>query len=151
MKPYNITRRIGNDQYQRPRRTITEKLTLDEIENKLEDYVPIPDIYKVPLGTHLRYFSIKKNMNGEKIRLFRMGGMLNKNKGLPDYVVLSNGKSSWCVQVKTTEFYRKMTFQEIKDEYEETIDDYKNENDKLKIKIAQLTNMIRRHPPSGRY
>ena len=62
MKPYNTTRRIGNDQYQRPRKTITEKLTPEEIEKKLEDYIQVPDIYKVPLGTHLRYFSIKRNM-----------------------------------------------------------------------------------------
>jgi len=143
MKQYKSTKRIGGDQYIRPRKTITEKLTPHEIENKLEDYTPAPDIYKIPLGTHLRYFSIK-NINGQKKKLFRMGGILNNNRGLPDYVVLSNGKSSWCAQVKTTEFWRKMTIQEIKDDYEEVIDEYKNENDKLKRMVMQMKEMLRR-------
>ena len=63
--------------------------------------------------------------------------------------MLSNNKAVWSVQVKNATFFRKMTLQEIKDDYDDTIDEYekkiqalttlakklKAENDQLKKKI----------------
>ncbi len=61
--------------------------------------------------------------------LFRMGGQLFKNNGLPEYVILKSGTNAqWSVQVKDTVFYRKMTLAEIKQEYEDII---KKKNDKI--------------------
>ena len=110
--------------YKRPQKTYTDKLTDDDIEDLLEDYVEVENILQVPLGVHLRYFSIK----GGK-RLFRTGGFLFRNNGLPKFLMLQNGDHVWSVQAKNTIFFRKMTEKEIKEDYEETIDELE---DKLK-------------------
>jgi hypothetical protein len=110
--------------FERPEITYTDQLSKEEIQEKLADYSKVEDIYKVPLGVHLRYF-VKKD--GQM--LFRMGGQLFKNNGLPEYVILKSGTNAqWSVQVKDTVFYRKMTLAEIKQEYEDII---KKKNDKI--------------------
>jgi len=121
--------------YSRPDITYTDQLSKEQIEKKLEDYKKVDDIMKVPLGVHLRYFS---DVNGKLA--FRMGGQLHKNTGLPDYVILSNGKTQWSVQVKNTIFYRKMVLQEIKEEYEKIILEHKEKIKKLKDEIKLLKN-----------
>jgi hypothetical protein len=110
--------------FERPEITYTDQLSKEEIQDKLADYSKVEDIYKVPLGVHLRYF-VKKD--GQM--LFRMGGQLFKNNGLPEYVILKSGTNAqWSVQVKDTIFYRKMTLDEIKQEYEDII---KKKNEKI--------------------
>lgn len=116
------------------KKTYTENLTKEEINEKLEDYKLVDDISKVPLDTHLRYF-IKKD--GEM--LFRMGGNLKRNLDLPNYVVLKNALGTeWTVQVKDTLFYKKMSIKEIKEEYDGIINDLHNKIKKLKTKIKEL-------------
>jgi hypothetical protein len=120
--------------FERPEITYTDQLSKEEIQDKLADYSKVEDIYKVPLGVHLRYF-VKKD--GQM--LFRMGGQLFKNNGLPEYVILKSGTNAqWSVQIKDTVFYRKMTIIEIKQEYEDII---KKKNEKiqaLKEKLKKL-------------
>jgi hypothetical protein len=127
--------------YVRPAVTMTDQLSKEQIEEKLEDYVKVDDIYKVPLGVHMRYFS---NVNGKMV--FRMGGLLHKNTGLPEYVILSTtptGKPGWSVQVKDTIFYRKMTLNEIKTEYQSIIDDLIEKNKKLKDENKKLAKYVK--------
>ena len=120
--------------YDRPTSTFTEKLSQNEIEKKLEDYKKVEDIYQVPLNTHLRYF-IKKDDE----MVFRMGGILKKNSELPKYVILKNAEGiEWSVQIKDTIFFKKMSINEIKAEYEKIIDDLNLKLKKLKDKIKQL-------------
>lgn len=129
--------------YVRPAVTMTDQLSKEQIEEKLEDYVKVDDIYKVPLGVHMRYFS---NVNGKMV--FRMGGLLHKNTGLPEYVILSTtptGKPGWSVQVKDTIFYRKMTLNEIKTEYQGIIDDLIEKNKKLKDENKKLNEKIAKY------
>ena len=120
------TQRLKKNNYNKPDLTYTEKLTKDEIANKLEDYTKVEDINKVPIGTHLRYF---KEENGKQ--LFRMGGQLFKNDGLPTYIILSNGTSTWSVQIEGSTFFKKMSINEIKQEYEDIIVEKDNEIKKL--------------------
>ena len=62
------------------KKTLTDKLSAEEIKEKLEDYIEVEDISKVPLNTHIRYFTEKINEKGKKTKAFRMGGFLvNKN------------------------------------------------------------------------
>lgn len=122
--------------YVRPTVTMTDQLSKEQIEELLEDYVKVDDIYQVPLGVHLRYFS---NIDGKMT--FRRGGLLHKNTGLPEFVILAqnpSGKPGWSVQVKNTIFYRKMTLNEIKTEYQQIIDDLIAKNKKLKDEIKKL-------------
>lgn len=126
--------------YVRPAVTMTDQLSKEQIEEKLEDYKKVDDIYKVPLGVHLRYFS---SIGGKMV--FRMGGLLHKNTGLPEYVILSTsptGKPGWSVQVKDTIFYRKMTLNEIKTEYQSIIDELIEKNKKLKDENKKLNEKL---------
>jgi hypothetical protein len=117
--------------FERPEITYTDQLSKEEIQDKLADYSKVEDIYKVPLGVHLRYF-VKKD--GQM--LFRMGGQLFKNNGLPEYVILKSGTNAqWSVQVKDTVFYRKMSIVEIKQEYEDII---KKKNEKIQALKEKL-------------
>jgi hypothetical protein len=116
------------------KKTFTENLTKEEINEKLEDYKLVDDISKVPLDTHLRYF-VKKNNE----MLFRMGGNLKRNLDLPNFIVLKNAiGTEWSVQVKDTIFYKKMSIKEIKEEYDGIISDLHNKIKKLKTKIKEL-------------
>lgn len=120
--------------YERPKTTFTDNLDKEEVEKKLEDYQKVDDLTKVPLGTHLRYFTKK---DGELV--FRMGGVLKGNTGLPKFVILKNALGvEWSVQVADSIFYKKMTVQEIKDEYENIIKELNTKIKKLKEKIREL-------------
>lgn len=132
-------KRLGKDKYKRPKLTLQDKLDEEEIEDKLDDYVEVENIGQVALGTHMRYFT---KVKGKK--KFRLGGILINNSGLPKYVVLTNGKLSWSVQVKDTTFFRKMTVEEIKEEYEEIIEEFEAEINKLKEQKSDLLDVIKK-------
>ena len=83
-------------------KTVQESLSPDEIKKMLIEYILVDDIDKVPLGTHIRYFS---EQNGKK--MFRLGGNLTKID--IEYIVLSNGKVTWSVQKATSTFFKKMS------------------------------------------
>lgn len=147
------TVRISNDNnYQRPKHTMQERLTEAEINEKLEDYVEVEDIHKVPLNSHIRYFTIVTDpKTGQKKRLFRMGGSLTNKEHADKFVILSNGKISWSVQVNTATFYKKMTVDEIKEghnlivaQYKDKIKEQKKVISKLKDKIEELEKMLKR-------
>lgn len=132
-----IEKTYAKNGYVRPEKTFTDQLSKEQIEEKLEDYTKVEDIYKVPLGVHIRYFS---NINGKLV--FRMGGQLYKNNGLPDYIMLNSGTAQWSVQTKDTIFYRKMTLTEIKQEYQTIIDNLIEKNKKLKEENKKLLEKI---------
>lgn len=135
-KPENTEETYNKNGYSRPAVTMTDQLSKEQIEELLEDYKKVDDIYQVPLGVHMRYFS---NIDGKMV--FRRGGLLHKNVGLPEFVILAQnptGKPGWSVQVKDTIFYRKMTLGEIKNEYQSIIEDLIEKNKKLKEEIKKL-------------
>lgn len=125
--------RLSKDNYKRPDMTKTDKLTSDNIRDLLEDYNEFKSFADVPLNTHIRYFSLK---NGKQV--FRTGGFLLNKTGYPDYVVLSSGQKdnakSWSVQIKDTTFFKKMSFNDLKKEYDNIIMALEN-----KIKILEDT------------
>jgi len=109
----------GDNTKDEEKKTFTGNLTKEEINEKLQDYKLVEDISKVPLGTHLRYFVIK-----DGVKLFRMGGNLKRNLDLPKFVVLVNALGTeWTVQIKDTIFYKKMLIKEIKEEYDNIIEE----------------------------
>lgn len=130
--------------YERPATTFTDQLSAEQIKERLEDYSKVDDIYKVPLGVHLRYF-----INKDGQMLFRMGGQLHKNTGLPEYVILSNGASQWSVQVKNTIFWRKMTSNEIKEDYQTSLETLKSKYDKLKEENKLLKEKLKKYEQSS--
>ena len=105
MQNQKITKRLSRDtSYQRPKKTYQDKLTPEEIEEKLEEYVKVDDISKVSLNSHIRYFSLNAKTGKKE---FRLGGFLT-NRDQPDkFVILSNGSISWSVQEKQQYFLKK--------------------------------------------
>ena len=151
-----MSNRLGNDDYERPKKTKTDKLTAEEIKELLENYIEVEDISTVPLNTHLRYFSEKKNeKTNKKENVFRMGGFLINKNNYDKYVILStspntgvinNNAKSWSVNTQITKFYRKLSYDEMKVQYEDEISDLmeqltllKKENKKLKSDIKKLS------------
>jgi len=141
--------RLGNDDYKRPKKTLTDKLSAEEIKNKLEDYIEVEDISKVPLNSHLRYFTEKYDEKKKKSsKVFRLGGFLvNKNNydkyvvlsNVPDTGVINNNRKTWSVNTKKSIFYRKQTMDEIKEDYKDELEELYDEVDKLKKQIKKLT------------
>ena len=116
-------------------------LSPKEIKEKLEEYKKIDDIQSVSLNTHIRYFNINQK-TGEK--QFRLGGFLTKMDTLKGYIILSNGQLSWSVQIANTIFFKKMSFQELKEELIEDISKtYIDENKKLKEENRKLKDAIK--------
>ena len=129
---------FNKDGYKRPAQTYTDKLSNEQIMDKLSGYKKVDDISKVPLGTHLRYFS-KCEDGSEK---FRMGGFLRNNTGIPEWVSLNTSQTAmtkgFSVQLKTATFFRKMSQAEIMDEYENKLDELQKKYDNQKSLSKEL-------------
>ena len=140
--------RLGNDDYKRPKKTMTDKLTAEEKKSKLEDYIEVEDISKVPLNTHIRYFTeVQDEKKKKKIKVFRLGGFLvNKNNydkyvilsNVPDTGVINSNKKTWSANTQTCILYRKQKTEEIKEQYKEENDELYEEINKLKKEIKKL-------------
>ena len=144
----NITTRLSRDtHYNKNKKSYQETLSPDEIKKKLEEYKQIEDIGNLPLNTHIRYFTINPSNN---MKQFRLGGFLTKIE--PDYIILSNGKVSWSVQLKNSILFEKMSFTDLKEElvnkiskkFEKEISELTDENKKLKSTLKQVKKEIKR-------
>lgn len=124
--------------YKRPNKTFQDNLSSDDIKKYLKDYAAVKDVYQLPLNTHLRYFTIK---NGKKS--FRMGGYLSKIDQIKGYVMLTNGKVNWSVQVKDSDFFQKLEIDDIRDEYERKIKKYKKRIKKLEATLEEITKKLK--------
>lgn len=129
-----------------------EKLTKDEIKQKLKDYIPVEDITKLPVGIHIRYFSINPKTKEKK---FRTGGFVSRIDSKYRYIILRNDiNKSWSVQLKDSILFQKMTSEEIRDQikdqlkqkygkYKEQVKILKEENRKLKETIKEIKKQIK--------
>jgi hypothetical protein len=127
--------RLNEDDYKRPELTLTDQLSHDDIKEKLKGYKrvnTVDELEQISLGTHIRYFDYKDDEY-----LFRTGGILLNKKGIPDYIVLGNGKKSWCVQIKTCAFFKQMNNNEIKTEYAEVLETQVKKISELKKKLTK--------------
>jgi hypothetical protein len=131
-------KKISDTKYERPELTYSDLLTKKDIEGLLLDYekVDADKLDSVLIGTHIRYF---ENKDGEL--KFRVGGVL-KFKGLPDYIVLNNGKVGWSVQVKKCIFFKKITLASVREEYNQIIISKDIELEKLRTYIKTLEKEI---------
>jgi hypothetical protein len=132
---------MSDTSYRRPKTTLQDKLTYDEIKEKLKNYEKVENIVDIPLYTHLRYIEVKE-VNGKKEYKFRLGGYLINKENSDKYVVLSNGQSTWSVQVKDTIFYRKLDSQEIMDKFNDQIDELNDKLIKYKIELGRLRKIL---------
>ena len=121
----NITKRLSRDTTYKPSENSYQSSLSDvEITKKLEDYTRVKnsDVFKIPIGTHIRYFTINPK-TGEK--QFRLGGNLTKYGDNSEYIICSNGTFSWSVQLSNNIIYKKLSTSELK---ENTIKNVTNES-----------------------
>ena len=126
------------DNYKRPNKTFQDTLNDEDIKKMLTDYVPVENIFIVPVNSHIRYF-IKKDGK----RLFRMGGNLIKVDESKGYIVLSNGKTNWSVQVKDSIFFKKQSADDIKEYYEAKLKKYKKKIRKLETSLDEIKKKLK--------
>jgi len=127
----NKPNKISDTNYDRPELTYTDLLTKKDIEGLLLDYekVDTNKLDGVLIGTHMRYFEKK-----DSELKFRVGGVL-KVKGLPDYIVLNNGKVGWSVQVKNCIFFKKISIESVRNEFKQMLINKDVELEKLQSYI----------------
>ena len=128
--------RLTENQYKRPKETLQDKLTDNEIKEKLKNYAQVDNIIEVPLSTHLRYFT---KQNGGEMK-FRLGGNLINKNNADKYVVLSNGKFTWSVDTNKSVFYKEISLDDVRKEYDEKIMKYKIVIKKLRKELEQYKN-----------
>ena len=140
----NITKRLSRDTtYKPPDNTYQSSLSDVDIAKKLEDYsrVKTSEIFKIPIGTHIRYFTINPK-TGEK--QFRLGGNLTKYGENGEYIVCSNGTFSWSVQLSNSIIYKKLSIAELKENQKKNeIDDSKKEMTNLIKENKELKKMLK--------
>jgi hypothetical protein len=138
------TLRLSSYKGPRPKETFQSQLTEAEIEDRLKLYKKIDnveEIAKLPLNTHIRYFSVTKDDKGKKIKKFRLGGFLNNKDNYDKYIVLTTKNISWSVDTKTSILYRKFKDDEIDkniniEKHQTEI--FKDENMKIKDNYEKL-------------
>jgi hypothetical protein len=129
--------KLSESLFERPLLTYQDMLSRKDIEGQLLDYEKVSNLEDVPVGTHIRYFESK---DGEL--KYRVGGILTIKTGLPAYIILSNGKVSWSVQVSPCIFFRRITIRETKLVYEKIIESKDYELDELRNYIKELKKEI---------
>lgn len=135
----------SRSEYKRPTYTVQDTLTDKEINAMLEDYIEIElhDLPNIAINAHIRYFTVEQDKKGYARKIFRIGGNLVKVDNELRYIVLRNGKETWSVQTNHSIFYRQITVDEIKDEYEEIIEEYEKEIMELKTANKKLYDKIK--------
>lgn len=126
------------DNYKKSKKSYQDTLSDDEIRKLLKDYSLVDNIYQVPLNTHIRYFL---KQDGQK--KFRLGGTLFKVDESKGYIVLSNGKTNWSVQVKDSIFFKQQSIDDVKKHYEEKIKKYKKKIKKLEDSLTEIKKRIK--------
>ena len=132
------------NKYVKSEKSFQELLSKEDIDILLENYELVNSKYEIKVGLLVRYYSLI-NKDNETQELFRMGGTVIKTDFEKDYVVLTNGKVNWSVQINNATFYKKLTIEELKKNYENDIENmdiklnkYKNYIDKIKKKLNSL-------------
>lgn len=138
---FNNTTRLGYDiKYQKPKKTFQESLSNEAIKEKLKGYKKVSDITKVIIGNHIRYFT----KDG-----FRLGGFLNKFGENYKYLILTNGKLSWSVQIiSSNEFWCKMNSKDMQEQIQTEVEDvienkYKQKYDDMKNQSEYVLKMLK--------
>ena len=114
-------------------------LTDEEIKILLEHYNEINDIYELRVGNLVRYYKLINN-NNNIIKKFRLGGNVIKIDYEKNYLILSNGTISWSIQYNNVIIYKKLTFDELKEFYENEIDEKDIIINKYKKHILEIRN-----------
>ena len=112
--------------FESKRNKVEQTLTDEEINNLLEDYIEVNDPLSIDIDSHVRYFTIAFE-NGKAKKVFRLGGKLFSISPDGDYLVLKHGNNIIQAYTKQSIFYKHLTINEIKNEYNSILDKYEDE------------------------
>lgn len=103
-------------------------LTAEQIKEKLYNYEQVNshDIENLFPGTRIQYFEIMEN---KKFR-FKPGGIITIN-GYPNYLVLTNGRKSWSVQLLNHIIFKEQSVDLVAKKYIDIINQKNQEIDQL--------------------
>lgn len=132
----SVATRMSEDNYVRPKLTATDMLSREDIQERLKNYEQVSpdDVEKIVPGTRVQYFQVDKN---DEMMRYRPGGTVIVNQ-YPVYLVLSNGRKSWSVQLKNNIIFKEIDVDAIKKKYEERIKEKDREIAILRNHIINL-------------
>ena len=64
---------------------------------------------------------------------------------------MSNNNITWSVQIKTATFWKKLTIEEIRMEYEKSIEQLKKENKQLKKTLKSIKTQVTKSKEKSKY
>lgn len=110
----------------------SEVLSADEIRERIKNHEQIQNPSDLRYGDRIQYFEILQN-NEYK---YKIGGTLIINKS-PDYIVLTNGKKNWSVQLKQHIIFREISVDKLREHYERLLGDKNRTIEELKYLIQE--------------
>jgi len=130
IKKYDGINKYTAENYIRPEIMPNDFINPLELKKRLKFYDLVYDAVDLNSGMHIQYIEYYENTFR-----YKSGGILITNK-YPDYIVLSNGRSSWSVQLKNNIIFKQKSIYEMKQIYDNII--YKKD-----MTINELKNKIK--------
>jgi hypothetical protein len=118
-------------------RTATDMLTNEEIKERLKNYERVnkDDAVSITPGTRVQYFEELKDGSLK----YRPGGTMIVNKS-PTYMVMSNGRITWSIQLEKIFLFKEKDYDALKKDYEEKLKEKDLEITSLRKKLGDLIN-----------
>jgi len=113
----------------------TDMLTNEEIKDRLKNYerVDKEDADKIVPGTRVQYFEELKDGSLK----YRPGGTMIVNKS-PTYMVMSNGRITWSIQLEKIILFKEKDYDALKKDYENKLKEKDLEIIALRKKLGEL-------------
>lgn len=130
---------VDEETYQRPEKTATDLLSPEEIKKRIANYEQVtgPAVGEIVPGARVQYFEV---MDSNTYR-YKPGGVVIVNK-YPDYMVLSNGRRNWSVQLVNHIIYKEIDVTVLKSNYDTIIAEKDRQIEQLKHLIAKKNKEI---------
>lgn len=118
-----------------------QSYTRSDIESQLKNYEKLDSVSVKELanGDRVRYFEVMGNSNFK----YKPGGYVLIN-GAPEYLVLTNGKKNWSVQLATHVIFKALDYDKMEEAHNKALADKDALIDKLRKMILKKDNSIKR-------
>jgi hypothetical protein len=122
------------DSYQKPEKTATDLLSPDEIKKRISNYEQVHGeaLAEIVPNTRVQYFEVLE----DKSFKYKPGGIVIVNK-YPDYMVLSNGRRNWSVQLINHIIFKEIDIDSLKSNYDTIIAEKDRQIEQLKHLIIK--------------
>ncbi len=138
-----MIQRLGDDvdekTYLKPEKTATDLLSPEEIKKRINNYEQVSGdaVADIVPDTRVQYFEVME----DKSFKYKPGGVVIVNK-YPDYMVLSNGRRNWSVQLINHVIFKEIDIDVIKSNYDTLIASKDRQIEQLKHLIIKKNKEI---------